>query len=140
MLTNSSASQLLSGEGIKTDFMVEGVETDETPESELPGESEEETDGEAKNDEKPARETVMFDAGLNCGSCEDRVTDTLDERDGVREIHADADEQRVEVTFNPHRITTDELRETIADLGYEVGSVEGCPASSDSATHSATAP
>ncbi|MGQ5514677.1 heavy metal translocating P-type ATPase [Halococcus saccharolyticus] len=140
VLANSFAGQLLSGGGIKTDFTIEGVETDKTSEPEPPGKSEEVTADEAKDDEKPARETATFDTGLNCGSCEDRVTDTLDERDGVREIHADADEQCVEVTFNPHRITTDELRETIADLGYEVGSVERCPASSDSATHSATDP
>ena len=124
VLANSFAGQLLSGEGIKTDFTVEGVETEEPTESKTNGDTEEEHEGEAEAAEKPARETITFDAGLNCGSCEDRVTTTLSERDGVCEIHANADEQRVEVTFNPHQISADELRETIADLGYEVDPVE----------------
>lgn len=47
--------------------------------------------------EQPARETVVFDVDLNYGDCEDQVSDALGERDGVREVTADA--HRVEVTF-----------------------------------------
>jgi copper chaperone CopZ len=40
------------------------------------------------------------------------------------EVAADADEQRVEVTFNPHQLSADNLRDTISDLGYTVEVVE----------------
>jgi heavy metal translocating P-type ATPase len=116
VLANSFAGQLLSGEGIKTDFSIEDAEA--PSDTEMAEETETEPADEA--DEKPARETVTLNVDLHCGGCEDRVTDTLDTRDGVRKVHADADEQRVEITFNPHQIDTDELRATIADLGYEV--------------------
>jgi cation transport ATPase len=120
VLANSFAGQLLSGEGIKTDFSIENAEA--PSDTEMAEETATEPADEA--DEKPARETVTLDVDLHCGGCEDRVRDALDTRDGVRKVHADADEQRVEITFNPHQIDTNELRATIADLGYEVTEVE----------------
>jgi Cu+-exporting ATPase len=120
VLANSFAGQLLSGEGIKTDFTVEDIEPDEAAASEPTAD----TEAEAEVDERPASETVTFNVGLNCGGCEDRVAETLDKQDGVREYQADADEQRVEVAFTPHQISTDELQQMIADLGYEVEPVK----------------
>ena len=116
VLANSFAGQLLSGGGIKTDFSVETVAPDEADESEEETETEEgETTG-----KKPARDTVTFDVGLNCGGCEDRVRSNLRDREGVREIDADPDEQWVEIEFNPHRITADDLQAAISDLGYDI--------------------
>ena len=74
--------------------------------------------------EKPARKIVTFDVNLHNGGCEDRVTEALDEQDGKSEIDTDADEQRVEVTFNPHEISAEDLRDTLSDLGYTVTVVE----------------
>ncbi|MFB6202246.1 MAG: heavy metal translocating P-type ATPase [Halorhabdus sp.] len=136
VLANSFAGQLLSGEGIKTDFSVETVEPDTDAEGAVAAEPDAEAESagpesaETHAEEKPARETVVFDVDLNCGGCEDRVTDALDEREGVRKITADADAQRVEVTFNPHRVSADQLQDTIADLGYTVEVVEA-PAPAD---------
>jgi len=67
---------------------------------------------------------VTFDVDLHGGGCEDRVTEALDEQDGKSEIDTDADEQRVEVTFNPHEISAEDLRDTLSDLGYTVTVVE----------------
>ena len=137
VLANSFAGQLLSGEGIKTDFSVETVEPDAESEAESgvaaesgAGESTGVESAETTKTEQPARETVVFDVDLNCGACEDRVTDELDKRDGIRDVTADADAQRVEVTFNPHQISADDLRDTIADLDYTVEVVEA-PAPAD---------
>ena len=66
--------------------------------------------------EKPDRKTVTFDVDLHGGGCEDRVTEALNEQDGSSEVDTDADEQRVEVTYNPHEISADDLRDTISDL------------------------
>lgn len=73
---------------------------------------------------------MTFDVDLNCGGCEDRVTDALYDRDGVREVIADADDGRVEVTFTPHRIGDDDLRDALTDLGYTVEVVDA-PAPAD---------
>jgi heavy metal translocating P-type ATPase len=137
VLANSFAGQLLSGEGIKTDFSVETVEPDTESEAESGVAAESRADEpagvesvETTETEQPAHETVAFDVDLNRGACEDRVADELDKRDGIRDVTADANAQRVEVTFNPHRISADDLRDTIADLGYTVEVVEA-PAPAD---------
>jgi heavy metal translocating P-type ATPase len=132
VLANSFAGQLLSGEGIKTDF---DIETEQPSESEA--EVEAETDLEADVEEAadvaslntldlesasdmPARETVEFTVGLSCGSCEDRVESNLAEREGIRSVTADSDAESVEVVYNPHQISADDIDEVITDLGYEV--------------------
>ena len=128
VLANSFAGQLLSGEGIKTDFSVETVEPDDESDADADATAETPADDESPGVEladatgtgQPARETVVFDVDLNCDSCEDRVTDALARRDGIPEVVADADVQRVEATFNPHQISADELRDTISDLEYTV--------------------
>jgi heavy metal translocating P-type ATPase len=120
VLANSFAGQLLSGEGIKTDFSVDGMGAEESIDAETAGEPAAKPENEVDSDEKPARETVSFDVNLHCGGCEDRVMDALNERDGIREVQTDADEQRVEITFNPHQISTGDLQEAIRTLGYEV--------------------
>ena len=138
VLANSFAGQLLSGEGLKTDFEVETVEPEAPSKAEpdteaAPGAATESTateSAETDGKEQPARETATFDVDLNCGGCEDRITDALDEREGVREIAADADAQRVAVTFNPHQVSADDLRDAIADLGYTV-EIGATPASAD---------
>jgi heavy metal translocating P-type ATPase len=128
VLANSFAGQLLSGEGIETDFSVETVETEEAEEIEEEAEPEG-TEAVEAIDDKPARETVTFDVDLNCGGCEERIVSNLSDRDGVRGIEADADERRAEIGFNPHVTSPEDLRGTIEDLGYEA--TEPTPAAAD---------
>ncbi|MDS0243231.1 MULTISPECIES: heavy metal translocating P-type ATPase [unclassified Haloferax] len=119
VLANSFAGQLLSGEGIKTDFSVKTVDSESTEEhdgTDLVAESNEDE----MTNEQPARESVLFDVDLHCGACEERVRETLRELDGVRSIKPDATHQRVEIEFNPHVTSAEQLREVIVDLGYRV--------------------
>ncbi|MFB6208415.1 MAG: heavy metal translocating P-type ATPase [Candidatus Nanohaloarchaea archaeon] len=118
VLANSFAGQLIKGEGINTEFSTETQKTREEAES----------TGMEESEEKYARETVVFDASLHCGGCEQRVKENLSERDGVQEVQADADEKRVEIVFNPHIVESDELKSLIADLGYDVGEAGMKPA------------
>jgi heavy metal translocating P-type ATPase len=125
VLANSFGGQLLSGEGIKTDFSIEGVETGETTGgAKATVKTKAETANGPATDEKPVRETVLFDVDIHCGNCEERITDALDGRNGVHDVHTDAEEQRVEVTFYPHQLRTAELQNAISDLGYEVVEIE----------------
>ncbi|WP_435120069.1 heavy metal translocating P-type ATPase [Halolamina sp. C58] len=119
VLANSFAGQLLSGEGIKTDFSVETVETEEAEKTEQEVEPEEAGAVEA-TDEKPARETMLFAVDLHCEACEERVRETLSTREGVRTVEPDATQQRVNIAFNPHVTNAAELRQVIGNLGYSV--------------------
>ena len=128
VLANSFAGQLLSGEGIKTDFSVETQETEGRDEGSETVDTEADTDKVVANasiaseraDETRGRETVTFAVDLNCGGCEDRITETLRDHDGVHDVDADSETKRVSVTFNPHVTATDDLQTVIVELGYTV--------------------
>ncbi|MDY6765561.1 MAG: cation transporter, partial [Halobacteria archaeon] len=115
VLTNSFAGQLIKGEGINTEFSVEAQPTEEV--SDEPG-------SEVEPKKKPGLKTVVFDVSLHCGGCEKRVRENLSERDGIREVQADADDKRVEIGFNPHIVSSDKLKSLITELGYEVEEVQ----------------
>ena len=58
--------------------------------------------------------------GMTCGGCENAVKRGLARLDGVGEVialHADA---RVVVTFDPNRVSPDEIRTRIGAMGYHV--------------------
>jgi cation transport ATPase len=142
ILANSFAGQLLSGEKIKTDFSAESEELDEDagpvaaePEPTAETGIEEADPSAAPTDEsrvnapeadpkKPARETVTFSTDLHCDSCAQRVTETLEEHEGVREVDADADTERVEIVINPHVTSPDDIRAVVDDMGYAVEIVD----------------
>ena len=144
VLANSFAGQLLSREGLQTGFDVDPTTVDEEEiDEEARKESEEGIDegqtqpvgdepdtgtplatpDDACSDDsaaKAAREAVSVAAGLACSGCEQRVTSSLLDRTGVCDVQVDADRDRVDVEFNPHVTSAEEVRTAIADLGYEV--------------------
>ncbi len=113
VLANSFAGQLLSGESIKTDFAVEEVDSDNGENSEIENEAGETFNG------KSGRGEVIFEVGLNCGGCEQRVKENLSEKAGVSEVSANADRERVKVEFNPHIVSVEDLNSQIVELGYK---------------------
>ncbi|MFB6154146.1 MAG: heavy metal translocating P-type ATPase, partial [Halodesulfurarchaeum sp.] len=124
VLANSFAGQLLSGEGIKTDFSVE--EGTEEPADTVTAESHEAkhlVDERPKygeeTGEEPARETAVFEADLHCGGCEQRVQEHVSDQNGVEDVSADAGTNRVEVTYNPHVTTDEAIQALIGELGYD---------------------
>jgi heavy metal translocating P-type ATPase len=131
VLANSFAGQLLSSEGITTDFSVENVDDEAPTESGATVSTRLESVDDDDTIDKPARQTVTFEVDLHCGNCEERVKTTLDEQDGVSEVHADASERLVEVTFNPHQNDAEQLLGQITDLGFNTEVVETAPPTAD---------
>lgn len=62
--------------------------------------------------------TITGEPRLHCASCEQRVTRTLRALDGVREVHADAASQRVEVLIDPARVDVSTVVKHLDLLGY----------------------
>ncbi len=62
--------------------------------------------------------TITGEPQLHCASCEQRVTRTLRALEGVREVHADATSQRVEVLIDSARLDTDTVVKHLDLLGY----------------------
>jgi copper chaperone len=58
--------------------------------------------------------------GMTCGGCENAVKRALGRLEGVGEVTASHAEQRVGVSFDPSRVTSDQIKARIAAIGYTV--------------------
>ena len=70
------------------------------------------------------RTTVQFEVigkeRIHCAGCESRIGFALRRLRGVQDVQASAETQRVSVAIDPARVTTDEVRARLAQLGYQV--------------------
>ncbi|MFZ5592448.1 MAG: heavy-metal-associated domain-containing protein [Bacillota bacterium] len=58
--------------------------------------------------------------GMSCQHCQMAVEKALKTVDGVQEVQVDLATGKVQVTFDPARATSQELKEAILDAGYTV--------------------
>jgi copper ion binding protein len=67
-------------------------------------------------------ETVTLHVtGMTCGGCENAVKRAVGRLEGVIDVTASHAEQKVGVTFDPARVTPDQITQKIAAAGYTVG-------------------
>lgn len=60
--------------------------------------------------------------GMQCESCEQRISKNLKGVKGVSKVIANADQKKVIVTYRPDQIDRTSLEQRIADIGYDAGS------------------
>jgi copper chaperone CopZ len=58
--------------------------------------------------------------GMTCRGCENSIKSTLKKKAGIREVAASHSENSVVVTFERDRITIEEIKAVISDLGYQI--------------------
>ena len=58
--------------------------------------------------------------GMTCGGCENAVKRAVGRLEGVTEVTASHGENRVGVTYDPARVTPDQIRQKIVAAGYTV--------------------
>jgi copper chaperone CopZ len=78
--------------------------------------------GESAASDDPARAPValvMDVHGMTCGSCEAGITGALLAMDGVSAARAAHAESKVWVTYDPGKLTPEQLKATIDGLGYD---------------------
>ncbi|WP_414144563.1 heavy-metal-associated domain-containing protein [Burkholderia stagnalis] len=54
---------------------------------------------------------------MHCSGCEARIRFALERLSGVQTVSADAETQRVTVTFDPARLMPDQMQETLRKWG-----------------------
>ncbi len=64
--------------------------------------------------------TVTGEQKIHCDACENRIANALKRLDGVREVRASAQTQKVAVTIDPTRLSPERVKARLGDLGYEV--------------------
>ena len=57
--------------------------------------------------------------GMSCNHCVQAVTKALNEI-GVRDVKVDLESGKVDVQFDPAKVTVDQMKEAIEDQGYDV--------------------
>jgi len=72
---------------------------------------------------------IVGNQPLVCESCEQRVERLLKGLDGVRQVHAHAQNQRVEVLFDTASLETAAIADRLRQAGYEI-KVESSPSRS----------
>ena len=58
--------------------------------------------------------------GMSCGGCESAVKRAVGQIDGVSEVAASHQDERVDVTFDAAKVNREAIETKIRRLGYEV--------------------
>lgn len=64
-------------------------------------------------------ETETFKVYGNCGMCKRTIEGSLKEESSVSEALWDIDNGEMKVSYNPSSITLNEIKQKIADVGYD---------------------
>lgn len=63
---------------------------------------------------------TMTAPDISCGHCVATIQETVGELDGVDRVAANADTKRIEVAFDPTRVSLPQIEATLSEAGYPV--------------------
>ena len=66
---------------------------------------------------------ILTDLGMTCANCEHAVSSGLKKVNGIIGFHVNLSEDRATIVFEPSQVTIEQIKQAIADVGYEVGQV-----------------
>lgn len=72
--------------------------------------------------------TTSFQVNGNCGTCKKKIETALRIK-GVKKVNWDIKSHDLTVTFNPEKITLDEIHHRVAAVGYDTDTVKATDAS-----------
>lgn len=73
---------------------------------------------------EPKKQTVFIQTNAQCGDCKERMEEVLNFKKGV--IYADLhlDNKKLEVRYHTKRISLEEIKKIISEIGYSADEVE----------------
>jgi copper chaperone len=63
---------------------------------------------------------ILNVSGMSCGHCVKSVEGSVGKLEGVSEVKVHLEDGKVDVAFNPEKVSLDKIKETIDDQGYDV--------------------
>jgi mercuric ion binding protein len=69
-------------------------------------------------------ETLKFDTSAECGSCKKRIEGKLNYTKGIKFAELDVPTKVLTVKFKTADISAEEIKKTVADVGYDCGDVK----------------
>ena len=68
-----------------------------------------------------ALETVNLTVeGMSCGHCVSSIKNSVGALNGVKQVNVDLRSKKVTIEYDPQKVDTQILKDTIEDQGYEV--------------------
>lgn len=68
-----------------------------------------------------AREMTIPVEGMSCNSCVASVKSTLKPMEGVERVAVSLADREATITYDPEKVTPEQVRKAINDLGYKAG-------------------
>ncbi len=65
------------------------------------------------------KDTVTFNVSMHCGSCEQKIKNSIRFEKGVTGIKTDLEAQTVEIMYKTDKTDKDKLAEALIKLGYK---------------------
>ena len=56
--------------------------------------------------------------GMTCGHCQKRVADAISSLEGVESVEVDLESERATVSFDPQKVSLDDIKGAIQKAGY----------------------
>lgn len=72
-------------------------------------------------------ETVKIKTSAECGDCKERIEEKLNYTKGVVFAELDVESKVVTVKYKKDKITLDQVKKTIAEVGYDADEVKAVP-------------
>ena len=69
------------------------------------------------------KKVILTDLGMTCPNCEYAVSSGLMKTKGITAFEVNLSKDRATMVFDPSQVTIDQIKQAIADVGYEVGEV-----------------
>lgn len=81
----------------------------------------------AQTDKAPKTQTVVIKTSAECGSCKERIEGKLNYTKGISFSELNYDTKELTVKFKTDKISIDEIRKILSELGYDADEVKANP-------------
>lgn len=72
----------------------------------------------------PRKDEIVIKSTVECALCKKNVEASLGKVKGIRKVSADFSKKEITVAFNPRRISADEIKKKLAELGYDADDIK----------------
>ncbi|MEX2484942.1 MAG: heavy-metal-associated domain-containing protein [Brumimicrobium sp.] len=71
-----------------------------------------------------SKKTISIQTNAECGDCKERIEEGLNYTKGVVYAELNLDNKKVEVKYNSKKITEQEIKQIISEIGYDADEVK----------------
>jgi len=75
-------------------------------------------------DKEPVKRTVFIQTNAQCGDCKERLEGVLNFKSGIIYSDLNLDDKKIEVKYNSKKITLEEIKKIISEIGYDADEVK----------------